>query len=290
MGIIEKIKEAKVFIDDKYSGEVIRVYNSDSLAKIRNMLNIDKNHLFLNLHNQIIKCDDNYTAKDILKNEQNIVAPVSIISSENRNEEEEHIGDGENQYRIDLVSRNYNGESVNLYKNGLKVCAIKIRNNMNLESIKKKSGEIFNKDSMLFLTTQKTLIERTAGFKLKDVLVVEGGELKIELVEKNYYDKMRLIDILNGLEKTEGKIDWVSQEAFFRLIKDFASEEIANVIIEDIYNKIHVNQEIDDKQFIREFKNILNTDYKNSSEKNKQPDTNSRLKKQSVDQKSRSKI
>ena len=101
---------------------------------------------------------------------------------------------------------------------------------------------------------------------------------------------MRLIDILKGLEKTEGKIDWVSQEAFFRLIKDFASEEIANVIIEDIYNKIHVNQEIDDKQFIREFMNILNTDYKNSSEKNKQPDTNSRLKKQSVDQKSRSKI
>lgn len=283
-------KEAKVFIDNKYSGEVIKVYNSDSLAKIRNMLNIDKNHLFLNLHNQTIKCDDNYTAKDILKNEQNIVEPIRIISPENRNEEEEHIGGGENQYRIDLVSGDYNDKSVNLYKNGLKDCAIKIRNNMNLESIKKKGGETFNKDSMFFLTTQKTLIERTAGFKLKDILVITKEEWKIELVEKNYYDKMRLIDILNGLEKTEGKIDWVSQEAFFRLIKDFASEEIANVIIDDIYNKIHVNQEIDDKQFIREFKNILNTDYKNSSEKNKQPDTNSRLKKQSVDQKSRSKI
>ena len=253
--------EAKVYFDDRLETTII-VKNSTSLSQIRNILNINNNnnehYYFLNKNNIVINNDYNYTAGDIWKN------------------------DGYNEYRIDLTKyKNYDGKNININLNDFKQSAIIFEHNMSLDEIKSLGGNIIDKDINFFLTRDNTLIENNNNFSAKDVVKQENNELKIYLVTREFYKKIQIIDHLEKLSKIAGPIDWLKQDEFFKNIRDFASEEIANVIIDDILSTIGTDIKGDDKRYIQDFLKLLarrNNNYKNfenNSYHNNDADTDS---------------
>ena len=147
---------------------------------------------------------------------------------------------------------------VNLYLNNFKTSAIAYKPNMSLDKIKELGGDSINKDSIFFLTKDNTIIENIDNFPSKDCLIVEKNEeMKINLVTKEYYKKIEIIDHLEKLASIAGPIDWLKQEAFFLKIRDFAGLQIANAIIDVIYSKVGTDEKMDDKQYVREFLKLL---------------------------------
>ena len=50
------------------------------------------------------------------------------------------------------------------------------------------------------------------------------------MVTRDYYKRLQVIEHLRKLEATTESIDWLKQTEFFKKVKDFAGEEIANAI------------------------------------------------------------
>jgi len=238
--------DAKVYLNDEFK-TVVRVKNSNTTNEIRGKIfpnnpnnnnedeDEDEHYFFLNKANNIIIDDQDFTAKDVWKNDES------------------------GGYRIDLVTENYfNQESiVNLYVNDIKVSAIKFKGNIDLKKVKELGGNNINKDSLFFLTKDMTIIENINNFKSRDIIIYEKQEIKMNLIDKEYYKRIQLIDHLEKLSKTVEPINWLKQTEFFKKVMDFAGETIANAIIEDLLGKIGTPNKINDKEYIDKFLKLL---------------------------------
>ena len=237
------IWDAKVYINDQYK-TTVRVKNSTSLSQIRNiifpinkeqLLPQDNQYFFLNRANNILLNDEGFFAKDVWKND-------------------------ENGYKIELATEEYTrpeNKIVNLYVNDIKASAIKLKGNTKLGEIKRLGGININKDTLFFLTNDNTIIENTDNFIAKDIAIQKGLETKINLVSREYYLRIQIIDHLEVLSRTIGPINWLRQAEFFIKIKDFAGETIANAIIEDLCGKIGTEEKINDRLYINKFLKLL---------------------------------
>lgn len=76
-------------------------------------------------------------------------------------------------------------------------------------------------------------------------------------MERKYYQKIQIINHLENLSRTDGPIDWLRQEEFFKKIKDFAGEMIATAIIDDILGRIGTPNKISDREYINKFLKLL---------------------------------
>ena len=147
---------------------------------------------------------------------------------------------------------------ITLYLNEFPTTAIIYKKNMDLNQIKNLGGNVINKDSIFFLTADYVIIENVNNFKAKDIIQTEkNGKKRINLVTRDYYKRLQVIEHLRKLEATTGSIDWLKQTEFFKKVKDFAGEEIANAIINELLEKIETNEKIDDKKYITRFLILL---------------------------------
>ena len=259
----------------------IKVKNSYSLQEVRDILGIDNSYFFKNKNNILIINDQNYVVKDIYKNDENGEPRIDLIKENyrkgdylknNRNitiQPEEEIPnifakDDTNrnilkneENKVDKIELIEDIKIVNLYLNNFKNSAIAYKPNMSLDKIKELGGDSINKDSIFFLTKDNTIIEKIDNFLSKDCLVEKNGEMKINLVTKDYYKRIEIIDHLDKLAAQAGPIDWFTQPVFFNKIKDYAGEQIANVIINDIFVNIYKDKKLDDKKYVKQFKNLL---------------------------------
>lgn len=234
--------EAKIYKNEELY-TTLSVRNSTEINEIRRRLNIDNNFHFI-MKDTIILDEDNFTAKDVYKNDSN------------------------GGYKIDLMSTDYFNSyqigSVTLYKNDFVYASIKYEENMSLEDIKRLAN--FTENNMIlrddeqqifFLNTKNVIIYCNTNFKAKDVVKFENGEKVIKLVTKNFYKKIQIIEHLKRLELSTNSIDWIKQDEFFILIKDFVGKEITEGIINEIFDKICKGEKLNDKDFIRRFLSLL---------------------------------
>lgn len=272
--------EAKVYFNNIYETP-IQVKSWYSLKEIRDILGIDNSYFFKNKDNRLIINDQNFTVNDIYKNDNNgkyridlqkdnykegdylknnkniIVQPVEVIPNIFAKDDTNRNILKNEENKVDKIELKEDIKQVNLYLNNFKISAIACKPNMSLDTIKELGGDSINKDSIFFLTKDNTIIERIDNFQSKDCLVEENGEMKINLVTKDYYKRIGIIDHLDKLAAVAGPIDWYLQDEFFEKIKDYAGEQIANVVINDIYSNLCEYKKMDDKKYIRQFKNLL---------------------------------
>lgn len=277
----------------------IKVKSSYSLQEIRDNLGIDNSYYFKNKNNLLIICDQNYKVEDIYKNDENggyridltkdnyqkgdflknnrkyisLIEPVEI-----RPEPNSVVQDDTNR---NILKNEKNKEDnkkliedrkiVNLYLNDFKNSAIAYEPNMSLDKIKELGGDSINKDTIFFLTEKEVIIEKIDNFLSKDCLIEKNGEMKINLVTKDYYKRKEIVRNCDELAAKDGPIDWFLQDEFFKKIKDYAGEQIAIGIINEIYDGIERNQRIDDREYVRRFKNLL---IKNKNNDNNNHDNN----------------
>lgn len=234
--------QAKIYLNDEIK-TVIKVKNDTSLREIRilceSFLSNNLNYYFLtSKDNVIIINDNNFSASDVWKNDE------------------------VEGYRIDLVTSefyelNKNG-CINLYLNDFKNSAILYRKNMSLKDVKLLGGPNINRDSVYFLTKDNVIIENYSDFKAKDVVKIgDDGKRIINLVDREYYKRIQVIEHLKKLQSSKEKIDWLAQTEFFKKIKDFAGEEIANAIINELLDRYGKNEKINDRDYIQKFLNLL---------------------------------
>lgn len=77
------------------------------------------------------------------------------------------------------------------------------------------------------------------------------------MVDREYYKRIQVIEHLKKLQSSKEKIDWLAQTEFFKKIKDFAGEEIANAIINELLDRYGKNEKINDRDYIQKFLNLL---------------------------------
>ena len=233
--------EAKIYINDEMKTS-IKVKNKTELTELRrlcqNIIPQNENYYFISRNNAIIRNDVNYIANEVWKDDE----------------------DG--GYKIDLMTTEfYNSNQsglITLYLNEFPTTAIIYKKNMDLNQIKNLGGNVINKDSIFFLTADYVIIENVNNFKAKDIIQTEkNGKKRINLVTRDYYKRLQVIEHLRKLEATTGSIDWLKQTEFFKKVKDFAGEEIANAIINELLEKIETNEKIDDKKYITRFLILL---------------------------------
>ena len=94
--------------------------------------------------------------------------------------------------------------------------------------------------------------------------------MKIHLVTKDFYKRIQIIDHLDKLAAVPGPINWYLEEEFFNKIKDYAGEQIAHGIIDSIFQNLIEDKKIDDKTFVKQFKNLLikNNNHDNNDNNN----------------------
>ncbi len=280
MGAWEDVNAYNVYFNDICETS-IKVKSSYSLQEIRDILGIDNSYFFKNKNNRLIINDQNFYVKDIYKKDNNdeyridlqkdnyregdylknnknvIVPPVEIISNIFAKDDTNRNILKNEENKVDKIYLEEDTKKVNLYLNNFKNSAIAYKPNMNLGKIKELGGDSINKDSIFFLTKDNTIIEKIDNFLPKDCLVEKNGEMKINLVTKDYYKRIEIIDHLDKFAALAGPIDWYVQEVFFKKIKDYVGEQIANVIIDDIYLNLCQFKKIDDKKYVKQFKNLL---------------------------------
>lgn len=135
---------------------------------------------------------------------------------------------------------------------------------MKLFDIKKKAFEEKEENKIFFLTKDGTLIENNnlEYFKLKDLILNENGQKIIKMVEKEFYNKMKLIQNLRRLEKDadNGKfIDWMIEREIFKNIAFIAGDTIANAIKDDLignYNKETTGNENNEENQVENKKKV----------------------------------
>ena len=117
-------------------------------------------------------------------------------------------------------------------------------------------------------------------FKLKDIIQYKDRKKIIKLFERDFYNRIRVIDQLRKLEKDAENnitIDWYKQREFFERIDELAGKDIANIIKNDLLrvnaptnndespgNDNEENRKKSDKEYIKEYLKCL-LEPKNSS-------------------------
>lgn len=232
---------AKIYLNEEIQ-TIIKVKNQTSLKDIRKLceeiLPEDEDYYFISRKNAIIRNDINFSAIDVWKDDE----------------------DGD--YKIDLMTLEYfnsiQSGLITLYLNNFQNSAILYKKNMSLSQIKYLGGSEINKDSVYFLTKDNVIIENINNLVAKDVIKIEkNGQKIINLVTKEYYKRVQVIEHLKKLENSTEKIDWLKQTEFFRKIRDFAGEEIAQAIISELLEKIGTEEKINDREYIKKFLNLL---------------------------------
>lgn len=234
--------------DEEYT--VTMVNNRTQLNSLRIKYNISQDYYFVSKDNIIIYDETNFTVKDIYQNDPN------------------------GGYKIDIMTDDYfqscRDGLVTLYRNGFKHSSIKCRRNMTLEQIENKMNGVDNNDNnsvpivvepgdkLYFLTPNKTIIRNQRDMTAKDVITINETkkEKEIYLVTKRFYQKQEIIDHLNNLESME-KIEWLSQEEFFKKIETFCGNIVLQGIQNELFGDIQRGNKVNDKDFIKKFKKLL---------------------------------
>ena len=236
--------EAKIYINDEMKTS-IKVKNKTELKQIRelckeiipqNPLNVK--YYFISKSNALIRNEENFIADDVWKKDENGGYKIELMT-------------------IDYFNLNQSG-LITLYLNEFPTSAVSFKKNMSLAEIKQMGGNEINKGTVYFLTPDNVIIENMDNFQAKDIIIFErNGKKRINLVTKDYYKRLQVIEHLRRLENSKGPIDWLKQTEFFTKIKDFAGKEIANAIISELFEKIEINKVIDDRSFIHRFLILL---------------------------------
>lgn len=246
--------EAKIYLNEKNTSS-IPVQNDTRLSEIRNSLRIPDNHHFISRNNGFIEIEDNFTAKNVWKNDAE--------------------GGG---YKIDLMTReffdSYQSGVVNLYFNNFRNKAIKYDPNMTLEQImiigNYNNNNIMNnnffdieeKITIYYILSRTNIkIENYEGLKAKDIVKNEINGKRIDIMDSNYYKKFQVIEYLRELE-AKINFDWLEQTEFFLKVKDLCGEEVTTGIINELYNDRRNGNGKGNKDYIKRFLNLLIEDNK----------------------------
>lgn len=235
--------EANIYFNGNYRS-TIKVKNDTPLIEIGQSLNINDNMYFISRNNGFIEIENNFTAKNVWKND-----------------------DIRNQgYKIDLMTRQYfnSNESglVNIYKNTLKDKAIRYDPNMSLAEIMEVGGydrQLLipsEEDKYFFLSKGNAKIEDFEGLHAKDIVKFEDNGKRIDIVDAIFYKKFQVLEHLNELD-SKTHFDWLEQTEFFKKVKNLCGEEVANAVINELCNDIKDGKPKANKEYIRKFRELL---------------------------------
>ena len=261
--------EAKIYLNGKKTTTRL-VKNGTSLGEIRNSLRVSDNYHFISRNNGFIDLEDNFTAKNVWKNDI----------------------EGGGGYKIDLMTREYfdsnQSEVVNLYFNMMRSKAIKYDPYMTLEEVmilgdyKRKYSDFIiqpiilesqdnlcNKEPKEYylLSRANIKIENYEGLKAKDIVKNEINGKRIDIVDSEYYKKFQVIEHLRELESNLN-FDWLEQTEFFLKVKILCGEEATTAVINELYNDRRNGNGKGNKEFIQRFLNLLIEDNKSKENNN----------------------
>lgn len=240
--------EVKIYKNDEVYTKAM-VKNGVELNTIRTNYKISEDYYFISKDNIIIYDENNFTVKDIYKN------------------------DPDGGYKIDIMTFDYFQSSKNglitLYRNNFKHSSIKYEKDLTLRQIYNKMNNIddncipvinnySDNEELYFLSPNKTIIIDSSNITAKDVITFDQTkkERGIYLVTRRFYQKLEIIDCLNDLESME-RIEWLSQEEFFKKLVEFCGNGVVQAIQDELYNDIKNENKVNDKDFIKKFKRLL---------------------------------
>lgn len=243
--------EAKIYLNGEFKSS-IKVKNGTELSYIRNSLNIDQTYCFISRNNGFIEVENNFTAKDAWKNDE------------------------EAGYKIDLMTREYydidRQGMVNLYFNMFRRKAIKYKSTMTLNEIMQQFNDnhynesknrsiiilnnyMSNEPDIFFLSKENIKIEDFRDLRAKDVVKFKDNGKRIDLVDSHYYKRFQVIQHLKELESCNN-FNWLEQTEFFIKVKNLCGEDVTQAVIDELYNE--KNRGIkENKEYIRRFTNLL---------------------------------